>query len=105
MSPEDQYNDPPGPTRPETRHRETCGTNAGYNAHTARLEKPCQPCTIARSKYTREWRARRRAEGNPVSKDRQLARGRALARLGRRYRRELEELVQEELAKGKTKRD
>lgn len=33
-----------------------CGTYAGYNAHIARSQTPCDACRKAASEYSAEWR-------------------------------------------------
>jgi hypothetical protein len=38
--------------------RATCGTNAGWNAHTKHRERPCMPCKVAHAEYQDEWRHR-----------------------------------------------
>lgn len=42
-----------------TRHREKCGTQAGYSAHMYHHEDPCQPCRDGHHEYQRDWRAAR----------------------------------------------
>ena len=38
--------------------RATCGTNAGWNAHSKHRERPCMPCKVAHAEYQDEWRHR-----------------------------------------------
>lgn len=61
--------------------------------------KKCAACKAVCAAYQRE---RRRQDIPSVTREKQrnYARQRALTRLGRKYRAELEELIAEELAKG-----
>lgn len=44
---------------PAVRHYPAvCGTLAGWSAHQARREAPCEDCRAARSAYMRDWRQR-----------------------------------------------
>ena len=69
-----------------------CGTYAGYNAHIARSQTPCDACRKAASEYSAEWRRK-----NPAARDRNRAavrlRSRALTILGQRHPTELRSII------------
>jgi hypothetical protein len=71
-----------------------CGTNAGYIRHMKSDGKPCEDCRAAHTLAQRLYRAR---AGNP-GRIHNLARNRALSRLGRLHPDEFRALYREERA-------
>lgn len=47
-----------------TVHRDTCGTEQGYRAHTKRGETRCQPCKTAWATRCRKYKPRQTAHPN-----------------------------------------